>query len=61
MRTLTLLGASTAGVSAIDTPSPADDPERFRAECDTARGDGFAGKIAVNAAQTAVINAVFAA
>ncbi len=61
VRTLTLLGASTAGVSAIDTPSLAGDPERFRAECDSARGDGFAGKIAVNAEQAAVINAVFAA
>lgn len=61
IRSLTLLGASKAGVEAIDTPSPGVDIERFRIECDTARGDGFAGKIAVDAEQTAVINAVFGA
>lgn len=61
VRTLTLLGASTAGVGAIDTPSPIIDLDRFRAECDSARGDGFAGKIAISAEQTAVINSVFSA
>jgi citrate lyase subunit beta/citryl-CoA lyase len=61
VRTLTLLGASTAGVGAIDTPSPVIDLDRFRAECDSARGDGFAGKIAISAEQTAVINSVFSA
>ncbi|TCR82217.1 citrate lyase subunit beta/citryl-CoA lyase [Rhizobium sp. BK376] len=61
VRTLTLLGASTAGVGAIDTPSAAMDIEHFRVECDSARGDGFAGKIAISAEQAAVINTVFAA
>jgi citrate lyase subunit beta/citryl-CoA lyase len=61
VRTLTLLGASTAGVGAIDTPSAVVDLERFRVECDSARDDGFAGKIAVSAEQAAVINTVFAA
>jgi citrate lyase subunit beta/citryl-CoA lyase len=61
VRSLTLLGASAAGVGAIDTPSPFDEPDRFKAECRSARGDGFAGKIAVSAEQAAVINAVFAA
>jgi citrate lyase beta subunit len=37
------------------------DIEHFRVECDSARGDGFAGKIAISAEQAAVINTVFAA
>lgn len=61
VRALTLLGAGAAGVGAIDTPSFSSDPERFRGECRSARGDGFSGKIAVSAEQAAVINAVFAA
>ncbi len=59
-RDLTLLAAASAGVAAIDTVfANRHDKEGLRAEALAARRDGFAGKMAIDAAQTAVINDVF--
>jgi citrate lyase subunit beta / citryl-CoA lyase len=59
-RDLTLLAAASAGVSAIDTVfANSHDMEGLRAEALAARRDGFAGKMAVDAAEAAVINDVF--
>jgi len=61
-RSLTLLGARAAGVQPVDTEFPASDDEAvLRRECEAARRDGFTGKIARNAAQVRIINAVFGA
>lgn len=59
-RDLTLLAAASAGVAAIDTVfTGRRDKESLRAEALAARRDGFSGKMAVDAAQTAVVNDVF--
>jgi citrate lyase subunit beta/citryl-CoA lyase len=59
-RDLTLLAATSAGVPAIDAAFPdADDLEGLRAEAFAARRDGFAGKLAVDAAQAAIVNDIF--
>lgn len=59
-RTLTLLAAAAAGAAAIDTVFTAlGDEPGLRAECEQARRDGFAGKLAIHPAQVAVINAAF--
>ena len=59
-RDLTLIAAASAGVAAIDTGfADLDDEEGLRAEALAARRDGFAGKIAVDPAQAAVINGAF--
>jgi citrate lyase subunit beta / citryl-CoA lyase len=59
-RDLTLLGATSAGVPAIDTVFPdALDWAGLRAEALAARRDGFAGKIAIDPGQAAIINDVF--
>jgi citrate lyase subunit beta/citryl-CoA lyase len=59
-RDLTLLAAASAGVAAIDTVfADIHDKEGLRAEALAARRDGFAGKMAVDPAQAAVINDVF--
>lgn len=59
-RDLTLIAAASAGVEAIDTGfADLDDVEGLRAEALAARRDGFAGKIAVDPAQAAVINGAF--
>jgi len=59
-RDLTLLAATSAGVRAIDTAFPnLGDEKGLRAEALAARRDGFAGKIAIAAAQAAIINDVF--
>lgn len=59
-RDLTLLAATSARVAAIDTAFPdLHDAEGLRAEASAARGDGFAGKMAIAPAQVAVINATF--
>jgi citrate lyase subunit beta / citryl-CoA lyase len=59
-RDLTLLAAASAGVAAINTVfTGRDDKEALRAEALAARRDGFAGKIAIDAAQAAVINRIF--
>jgi citrate lyase subunit beta / citryl-CoA lyase len=59
-RELTLLAATAAGVAAIDAVFPdARDFEGLRAEALAARRDGFAGKLAIDPAQAAIINDVF--
>jgi citrate lyase subunit beta / citryl-CoA lyase len=59
-RELTLFAATSARVAAIDGVFPnIRDLEGLRAEALAARHDGFVGKLAVDAAQAAVINAVF--
>ena len=60
-RELTLLAATSARVAAIDAVFPnIRDLEGLRAEALAARRDGFAGKMAIDPAQVAVINDVFA-
>jgi citrate lyase subunit beta/citryl-CoA lyase len=60
VRDLTLLAAASAGVSAIDAVfSDARDLMGLRAEALAARRDGFAGKLAIDPAQAAIINDVF--
>ncbi len=59
-RSLTVLGAATAGVSAIETIS-ADfrDLDALRARAEKVRRDGFRGMLAIHPAQIDVINAAF--
>ena len=59
-RSLTVLGAATAGVAAIDTIS-ADykDLEALRLRAEKVRRDGFRGMLAIHPAQVDVINAAF--
>jgi citrate lyase subunit beta/citryl-CoA lyase len=59
-RSLTVLGAATAGVSAIETIS-ADfkDLEALRDRAEKVRRDGFRGMMAIHPAQVDVINAAF--
>jgi citrate lyase subunit beta/citryl-CoA lyase len=60
-RDLTLLAATAAGVAAIDAAfADLNDNEGLRAEALAARRDGFAGKMALDPAQAAVVNDVFA-
>ena len=59
-RALTLMGAAAAHTMAIDTVfTNFRHLEGLRAECETARRDGFAAKMAIHPAQVAVINAAF--
>jgi citrate lyase subunit beta/citryl-CoA lyase len=59
-RELTLLAATSARVAAIDAVFPAaGDLEGLRADALAARRDGFAGKMAIDRAQVAVVNDVF--
>ena len=59
-RELTLLAATSARVAAIDGVFPdIRDFEGLRGEALAARRDGFAGKMAIGAAQVAVINEIF--
>jgi citrate lyase subunit beta/citryl-CoA lyase len=61
-RDLTLLAAAAAGVAAIDAAfADVRDPDGLRAEAIAARRDGFAGKMAIDAAQVGAINDVFPA
>ena len=59
-RSLTVLGAATAGVTAIETIS-ADfkDLEALRARAERVRRDGFRGMLAIHPAQVDVINEAF--
>jgi citrate lyase subunit beta / citryl-CoA lyase len=59
-RSLTLLGAATAGVAAVETIS-ADykDLETLRLRAEKVRRDGFRGMLAIHPAQVDVINAAF--
>src|SRR3984885_10811116 len=60
-RELTLLAATSARVAAINAAfADIRDLKGLRAEAPAARRDGFAGKIAIDPAQVAVINDVFA-
>ena len=59
-RSLTLFAASACGVDAIDTVyANFRDRTGFVAECEAARRDGFAGKMAIHPDQVPVINEVF--
>ncbi|MGB8277619.1 MAG: aldolase/citrate lyase family protein [Methylovirgula sp.] len=59
-RSLTLFAAKAANVMAIDAASPSDtDEASLRRMCETARRDGFSGKLAAEPAQLAIINAIF--
>lgn len=59
-RSLTLLGAASAGVNAIDTIS-ADfkDLDALRLRAEKVRRDGFRGMLAIHPVQVPVINAAF--
>ena len=59
-RSMTVLGAATAGVTAIETIS-ADfkDLEALRIRAEGVRRDGFQGMMAIHPAQVDVINAAF--
>jgi citrate lyase subunit beta / citryl-CoA lyase len=59
-RSLTVLGAATAGVTAVETIS-ADfkDLEALRIRAEKVRRDGFRGMLAIHPAQVDVINAAF--
>ncbi len=59
-RDLTLLGAASAGVAAIDSPfADPRDADGLCVEALAARRDGFAGKMAIDPAQAAIINDVY--
>jgi len=59
-RSLTLFAASAANVAAIDAVYlNFRDLAGFRLECEAARRDGFAAKMAIHPAQVAIINEVF--
>ena len=59
-RTLCLAGAAAARVSAIDTVYvDFRNDEGLRRECDEARRDGFAAKMAIHPAQVPIINELF--
>jgi citrate lyase subunit beta / citryl-CoA lyase len=59
-RALCLAGAAAAEVSALDTVYiDFRDHDGFRRECEEARRDGFAGKLAIHPAQVPIINELF--
>lgn len=59
-RTMTLLGAATAGVAAIETiQGDFRDLDGLKARAEKVRRDGFAGMLAIHPAQVDVINAAF--
>jgi citrate lyase subunit beta/citryl-CoA lyase len=59
-RSLTVLGAATAGVAAIETISgDFKDLEALRLRAEGVRRDGFKGMLAIHPAQVPVINAAF--
>lgn len=59
-RALCLAGAAAARVPAIDTVFiDFRDSEGLRRDCDAARRDGFAAKMAIHPAQVPIINEVF--
>ncbi len=59
-RSLTLMAAKAAGVAAIDSVYADLDRGGLKAACEAARRDGFAGKLALDADQAALINTFFA-
>jgi len=59
-RTLTVLGAATAGVAAIETiQGDFSDLDGLKARAEKVRRDGFRGMLAIHPAQVEVINAAF--
>jgi citrate lyase subunit beta / citryl-CoA lyase len=59
-RSLCLLAAAAAGVTALDTIyTDFRDPDGLKAECVAAKRSGFAGKMAIHPAQLAAINETF--
>jgi citrate lyase subunit beta/citryl-CoA lyase len=59
-RSLTLFAAAAAGVLAIDAVhGNFRDLARLRLECEEAKRDGFAGKMAIHPAQIEIINEIF--
>ena len=59
-RTMTLLGAATAGVAAIETiHADFRDSEGLRKRAEQVRRDGYSGMLAIHPDQVAVINAAF--
>lgn len=59
-RSLTVLGAATAGVAAIETiQGDFRDLEGLKARAEKVRRDGFRGMLAIHPAQVDVINAAF--
>jgi citrate lyase subunit beta/citryl-CoA lyase len=59
-RSLCLLAAAAAGVTALDTIyTDFRDPEGLKTECAAAKRSGFAGKMAIHPAQIAAINETF--
>jgi citrate lyase subunit beta / citryl-CoA lyase len=59
-RSLCLLGASAAGIAAIDTLYVNfKDSEGLLADCKAARRAGFSGRIAIHPDQSAIINTAF--
>ena len=59
-RALCLFGAAAAEVAAIDTVYvDFHDNDGLRRECEAARRDGFAGKMAIHPAQVPIINELF--
>ena len=59
-RALCLAGAAAAEVPALDTVYiDFRDHDGFRRECEEARRDGFAGKMAIHPAQVPIINELF--
>ncbi|TAK84126.1 MAG: CoA ester lyase [Betaproteobacteria bacterium] len=61
-RSLVLHAGAAAGVPVYDTPCvDLDNPDVLRAECEEARRDGFAGKLAIHPRHIGPINAAFTA
>jgi citrate lyase subunit beta / citryl-CoA lyase len=58
-RSLVLMAAKAAGVTAIDC-AYSDRNEGLKSECEAGRRDGFTGKLAIDPDEIATINAVFA-
>jgi citrate lyase subunit beta / citryl-CoA lyase len=59
-RSLTLFAAASAGALAIDTVYKGfRDLAALRRECELAKRDGFAGKMAIHPAQIEIINEIF--
>jgi citrate lyase subunit beta/citryl-CoA lyase len=55
------LAAAEAGIPAYDGAfAGVNDPDRFRAECETARALGFAGRSCIHPSQVPIANAAFA-
>ena len=60
VRSLCLMGACAAGVQPIEAAfTDFRNLDRLRADCDAARAEGFAGRLAIHPAQVAVINECF--